>query len=356
MAYGSRWFQHNAQNASKARDGRTGEPASRDGADEGGEVSLSELIHSSLRAAEAAQAAGAADAALAPRAEDVSQADVPMPRVSAETPVPAGDDPDAYPVHPTAVEEASVDEAEAPAKAKAEPDAEPEPEPDAEPRSLELSALVRQWMATRTDLRASGGPDGDVIQLPTAEERTGPESSDDAVDTAPDDPRAALPRRRKELPRSTPSRRMGVLIDAHTTLPESLDGLFDALVDEGTVSVSRAYGDWSPMGSQEWMPQLRHHAIQPVHHFPTEHDQRSMVAMTIDAVDLARDSAVDVLVLVGDLASGHPLLQRLNACGIPVLAFGPTDTPYDVRALCEEFVDLGFLDARESVGAGRHRA
>jgi hypothetical protein len=147
-----------------------------------------------------------------------------------------------------------------------------------------------------------------------------------------------------------------VLIDAHTTLPESLDGLFDALVDEGTVSVSRAYGDWSPMGSQEWMPQLRHHAIQPVHHFPTEHDQRSMVAMTIDAVDLARDSAVDVLVLVGDLASGHPLLQRLNACGIPVLAFGPTDTPYDVRALCEEFVDLGFLDARESVGAGRHRA
>jgi hypothetical protein len=27
-----------------------------------------------------------------------------------------------------------------------------------------------------------------------------------------------------------------------------------------------------------------------------------------------------------------------------------------VRALCEEFVDLGFLDARESVGAGRHRA
>jgi hypothetical protein len=223
---------------------------------------------------------------------------------------------------------------------------------------------VRQWMATRTDLRASGGPDGgsdsgsdgDVIQLPTAEERTGPEPSDGAVDTAPDDPRAALPRRRKELPRATPARRMGVLIDAHTTLPESLDGLFDALVDEGTVSVSRAYGDWSPMGSQEWMPQLRHHAIQPVHHFPTEHDQRSMVAMTIDAVDLARDSAVDVLVLVGDLASGHPLLQRLNACGIPVLAFGPTDTPYDVRALCEEFVDLGFLDARESVGAGRHRA
>ena len=215
-------------------------------------------------------------------------------------------------------------------------------------------------MATRTDLRASGGPDGgqdgDVIQLPTAADQTGPEPSDEAVDTAPDDPRAALPRRRKELPRSTPARRMGVLIDAHTTLPESLDGLFDALVDEGTVSVSRAYGDWSPMGSQEWMPQLRHHAIQPVHHFPTEHDQRSMVAMTIDAVDLARDSAVDVLVLVGDLTSGHPLLQRLNACGIPVLAFGPTDTPYDVRALCEEFVDLGFLDARESVGAGRHRA
>ncbi len=337
MAYGSRWFQHNnAQNAPKAQDGRTGEPASRDGADAGGEVSLSELIHASLRAAEAAEKDQAAEAAPSEdvpqaHAEDVPQSDVPMPRVSEETPAPSAD-------------------------GHADADADAEGEAEREPRSLELSALVRQWMATRTDLRASGGPDGDALQQPTAEETTGPEPSDEAVDGVPDDPRAALPRRRKEVPRSTPARRMGVLIDAHSTLPESLDALFDALVDEGTVSLSRAYGDWSPMGSQEWMPQLRHHAIQPVHHFPTEHDQRSMVAMTIDAVDLARDSAVDVLVLVGDLASGHPLLQRLNACGIPVLAFGPTDTPYDVRALCEEFVDLGFLDARESVGAGRHRA
>ncbi len=68
-------------------------------------------------------------------------------------------------------------------------------EAEPEPRSLELSALVRQWMATRTDLRASGGPDGgpdgDVIQLPTAEERTGPEPSDEAVDD-----RAGRPARR----------------------------------------------------------------------------------------------------------------------------------------------------------------
>lgn len=239
-----------------------------------------------------------------------------------------------------------ISEEEAPAQAEVE----------SGPRSLELSALVRQWMATRTDLRTSGGQDGDVLHLVPTTSDDGGSEADQPVTDVPEDMRTGLPRRRKEVPRATPARRMGVLIDAHTTLPESLDGLFDALVDEGTVSVSRAYGDWSPVGSQEWMPQLRQHAIQPVHHFPTEHDQRSMVAMTIDAVDLARDSAVDVLVLVGDLASGHPLLQRLNACGVPVLAFGPTDTPYDVRALCEEFVDLGFLDARESVGAGRHRA
>lgn len=300
MAYGSRWFQHHSVNAPKAQGSPTAEPAAQPAPGDGGEVSLSELIREE------------------------------------EAPAPA---------------EADRGEASA--------------EPDPEPRSIELSALVRQWMATRTDLRTGGGqhgdPDGgtggDVLHLvPSASDDGGSEVPDQPVDDVPADSRTALPRRRKEVPRSTPARRMGVLIDAHTTLPESLDGLFDALVDEGTVSVSRAYGDWSPMGCEEWMPQLRQHAIQPVHHFPTEHDQRSMVAMTIDAVDLARDFAVDVLVLVGDLTSCHPLIQRLNACGIPVLGFGPTDTPYDVRALCEEFVDLGFLDARVSVGAGRHGA
>lgn len=324
MAYGSRWFQHNAVNAPKVQDGQTVEPAPQDAPVDGGEVSLSELIRSSQQAAEAAQAAQV------PQPE-VAQADVPLPRVSEEE-VPAQVENDHH-----------------------ETSAQPEPAPA--PKNLELSALVRQWMATRTDLRTGGGQDGDVLHLvPTTSDEGGSEVSDPPDDDVPEDSRTALPRRRKEVPRPTPARRMGVLIDAHTTLPESLDGLFDALVDEGTVSVSRAYGDWSPMGAQTWMSQLRHHAIQPVHHFPTEHDQRSMVAMTIDAVDLARDSAVDVLVLVGDLTSGHPLLQRLNACGVPVLAFGPTDTPYDVRALCEEFVDLGFLDARESAGAGRHRA
>lgn len=164
----------------------------------------------------------------------------------------------------------------------------------------------------------------------------------------------ALPRRRRQ-PQPRPERRLAVLIDAEATTAESADALFDVLAEQGTVSVCRAYADWtSPEARGWWSSTLRQHGIRPYHHFSHDHDQRALVALTIDAVDLARESAVDAVVLVGDLVSVHPLVERLNASGLQVLAFGTTSTPDDVKVLCQEFVDLSSLGGL--VTAGRHRA
>ena len=190
----------------------------------------------------------------------------------------------------------------------------------------ELTSLVREWLTTSADVgrhaveRALGAPG-----LPRRQERPVP-----------------------------PSRRLAVLIDAATTPPAHADALFDLLGDAGRITVCRAYADWTVPTAQAWRSRLRSHGIQPQHHFASEGDQRAMVAMTVDAVDLARESAVDAVAVVGDLGSAHPLVARLNASGLAVLGLGPTHTPYDVRALCEEFVDLAFLDAHRS--RGRHRA
>lgn len=252
---------------------------------------------------------------------------------------------------------------------------------------LSLSALVRRWMAVSDDLKhqdrggQSPGEPGGGAAVPTPDPAlVAPESTVDHVDAGPvagtddrgtvdaTDPegvvRVALPRRRRGRTQPQLARRLGVLIDARVVTAESTDEVFDLLADHGSVNVARAYGDWSSPEGQELMPRLRHHGIQPCHQFATAHgrshhrspDQRSLVALTIDAVDLARAGAVDVVVLVGDLTSAYPLVQRLNAAGVAVRAFGPSDSPEDVRGMCEEFTDLELLDSAPAPGVGRHRA
>ncbi|UUZ61490.1 hypothetical protein [Nocardioides sp. B-3] len=68
-------------------------------------------------------------------------------------------------------------------------------------------------------------------------------------------------------------------------------------------------------------------------------------------------AAVDAVAIVGDIASLHPLIVRLNAAGVPVLGFGTSPTPDDVKARCHEFVDLSHsLEEQAPVYSGKHRA
>lgn len=219
-------------------------------------------------------------------------------------------------------------------------------------KDVSLSALVREWLTTSETVERQGRPPGDDSPLVPkwTPPREDPHSGVVPVTVAT----PALPRRRRQiLPH--PTRRLAVLIDVATTAASSADALFAALVDQGTVSVCRAYGDFTSAISRAWWPApLQQHGIQPYHHFGEAHDQRALVALTIDAVDLARESAVDVVVIVGDLVSLHPLVQRLNYSGIQVIAVGTTPTPDDVRTLCHEFVDLSSEPGSD--GSGKHSA
>lgn len=246
-------------------------------------------------------------------------------------------------------------------------------EPDAATTSL--SALVRTWLSlTATAETPAPSPPGG--EHPAEAPWSLPVEDLDAaasglatvmsythrVDPAAD--RAAAPPvlLRPGLPALPPTarpervRRVAVLIDAETTSAGCADALFATLAEHGTVTVSRAYADWTKPMTRPWSASLREHGVQPHHHFGEAGDQRGLIALTIDAVDLAREAAVDVVVIVGDLASVHPLVIRLNAAGLQVVAFGTTETPADVQALCHEFVPVSSLTDAGTVRAGRHRA
>lgn len=148
---------------------------------------------------------------------------------------------------------------------------------------------------------------------------------------------------------------MAVLIDARRITADAAAGLLDRLPARGSVTVCRAYADWSRSDLGSWVEHLRRQGLHSFHQFADDDDQ-ARVALAIDAVDVAREASVDEVVLAGDMTSMLPLLHRLHAAGVRVVVVGPGHTPNDVRAACDEFVDEGSLVGEPAVPAGRHRA
>ena len=168
---------------------------------------------------------------------------------------------------------------------------------------------------------------------------------------------AAQPRlpQRPTGPEAEQALRVAVLIDARRVSADVAAGLLGRLGERGSVNVCRAYADWSRAELGDWVGRMRREGLHSFHHFPDD-DEQALVAMAIDAVDIARDAAVDELVIAGDLTSALPLVHRLHAAGVRVVAVGAGHTPHDVRSACDEFVDTATLEGTGVRPAGRHRA
>lgn len=239
----------------------------------------------------------------------------------------------------------------------------------------ELTALVRRWV--------QAGRREQVLRLAPAREV---EPLDDLVpdlapDPAPDltpDPPATAPVPQAGLPDVPPAppepwlrvpslphrptadepehaTRLAVLIDARRTSEEAAAALLGRCADRGSVNVCRAYADWTRSDLGAWVGRLRREGLHSFHQFADDDDQ-ALVAMAIDAVDIAREASVDEMVIAGDLTSMMPLVHRLHAAGVRVVLVGSTLTPHDVRGACDEFVPAESLVGQQAVPVGRHRA
>ncbi|MBC2931535.1 NYN domain-containing protein [Nocardioides sp. zg-1228] len=209
----------------------------------------------------------------------------------------------------------------------------------------ELASLVRRWVGARR----GGAP----RSVPPPARAPAAESLRPAV---PAPPAARVLPRRPAGPDPVQARRLAVLIDARRIPEEVAAGLLQRLEGRGSVTVCRAYADWSRSDLGSWVEHLRRQGLHSFHQLADD-DAQARVALAIDAVDIARESAVDEVVVAGDMTSMLPLLQRLHAAGVRVVVAGPPHTPSDVRAACDEFVDVGTLTGpAPAASAGRHRA
>jgi hypothetical protein len=263
----------------------------------------------------------------------------------------------------------------------AEPhDAGPGTADDRAPGEGELASLVRRWVGARRSgavrvAQASATARDDrtdhqqvvAVPAPAPAPTTAPTSAPTPVATAEPAARStavAAPERTPRIP-ALPQRpsaedpehatRLAVLIDARRIPEDVAAGLMTRLGDRGSVNVCRAYADWRRSDLGSWVERLRRAGLHSFHQF-ADGDDQALVALALDAVDIAREASVDEVVLAGDMTSMLPLVHRLHGAGVRVVVVGPGHTPHDVRAACDEFVDEDSLLGGPAAPAGRHRA
>src|SRR5689334_6025982 len=148
------------------------------------------------------------------------------------------------------------------------------------------------------------------------------------------------------------STRLAVLIDADNTSPKLTKEMFEELASYGTITVKRAYGDWTNPHLTGWRDVLLGNAISPQQQFAyTTGKNATDSALIIDAMDLLYSGNVEGFAIVSSDSDFTPLATRLRESGKRVIGVGQRKTPKAFVEACERFVFLEVLGGGETTTA-----
>ncbi|CAN5603041.1 NYN domain-containing protein [soil metagenome] len=140
------------------------------------------------------------------------------------------------------------------------------------------------------------------------------------------------------------STRLAVLIDADNMSSRWVKEMLDELAGFGTVTVKRAYGDWSSPQLSGWREVLLGNAVSPRQQFAyTTGKNATDSALIIDAMDLLYSGNVDGFAIVSSDSDFTPLATRLRESGKRVIGVGQRKTPQAFVEACERFLFLEVL-------------
>jgi uncharacterized protein (TIGR00288 family) len=143
---------------------------------------------------------------------------------------------------------------------------------------------------------------------------------------------------------SEDSTRLAVLIDADNTSPKLIKEMFEELAGYGTLTVKRAYGDWTNPHLNGWRDVLLGNAISPQQQFAYTYGKNATdSALIIDAMDLLYSGNVEGFAIVSSDSDFTPLATRLRESGKRVIGVGQRKTPKAFVEACERFVFLEVL-------------
>jgi uncharacterized protein (TIGR00288 family) len=138
--------------------------------------------------------------------------------------------------------------------------------------------------------------------------------------------------------------RLAVLIDADNTSARLIVEMFEELASYGTITVKRAYGDWTNPHLTGWREVLLSNAISPQQQFAYTYGKNATdSALIIDAMDLLYSGNVEGFAIVSSGSDFTPLATRLRESGKRVIGVGQRKTPKAFVEACERFVYLEVL-------------
>ncbi|HEU5045224.1 MAG TPA: NYN domain-containing protein [Nocardioidaceae bacterium] len=138
--------------------------------------------------------------------------------------------------------------------------------------------------------------------------------------------------------------RLAVLIDADNTSSKLIQEMFEELASYGTITVKRAYGDWTNPHLNGWRDVLLGNAISPQQQFAYTYGKNATdSALIIDAMDLLYSGNVEGFAIVSSDSDFTPLATRLRESGKRVIGVGQRKTPKAFVEACERFVFLEVL-------------
>jgi uncharacterized protein (TIGR00288 family) len=142
----------------------------------------------------------------------------------------------------------------------------------------------------------------------------------------------------------TDDKRLAVLIDADNSSAKLVKEMLDELASYGTVTVKRAYGDWTNPRLSGWREALLGHAINPQQQFAyTVGKNATDAALIIDAMDLLYSANVEGFAIVSSDSDFTPLATRLRESGKRVIGVGQRQTPKAFVEACEKFIFVEVL-------------
>ncbi|WP_419812871.1 NYN domain-containing protein [Bacterioplanoides sp.] len=141
--------------------------------------------------------------------------------------------------------------------------------------------------------------------------------------------------------------KIALFVDADNAPADRIEFILSELATYGSVSIRRAYGNWTKDSLKPWRDILHEYAVQPIQQFDlTKQKNASDIALAIDVMDVLYTKAVDVICLVSSDSDFTPVATRAIAEGKRVLGFGERKTPEPFVNACSSFL---FLDKPKNI-------
>lgn len=138
---------------------------------------------------------------------------------------------------------------------------------------------------------------------------------------------------------------IALLIDADNISSKYLKTIIDEIsTNYGTVSIKRAYGDWTTDTLKPWKEAMIEFAVTPMQQFSYRTGKNSTdSAMIIDAMDILYTKDVDAFCLATSDCDFTKIATRLRESGKLVIGFGESKTHKSFVSSCNEFKYVDYL-------------